>query len=149
MKKNIVNAMRVFSVYAVLAVSCVWADPSHMVRLKVPFDFTVCNHAMPAGDYEVTLNDSRTVALVRGEGKDAATFVLTHAAEASQVTEKPKLVFARYGDQYFLSEIWPAGTTEGHVLQKSRIEKELAQATRKPGIVALVVAGTGSHRPIR
>ena len=149
MRKSIFKTLTVLSACAALAASCIWAEPSHRVMVKVPFDFIVCNHALPAGDYEVTLDQNRSVALVRGEAKDATTFVLTHPTEARKATEQTKLVFTRYGDRYFLSQIWPLGTAEGRMLPKSRMETELAQTTEKPGIVALVAAGTASHKPIR
>src|SRR5262249_2320811 len=104
---------------------------------------------MPAGDYEVTLDHNGMSVLVRGEEKGATTFALTQSAEAGTTTEQPKLVFTRYGDRYFLSQIWPAGTPQGRVLPKSRMETELALATRKPGIVSLVAVATGSHKPVR
>jgi hypothetical protein len=35
------------------------------------------------------------------------------------------LVFHQYGDEYFLTEIWPAGGQTGRALPKSRAEREL------------------------
>ena len=46
-------------------------------------------------------------------------------------TDKGKLVFHRYGDQYFLSEVWPAGATTGRVIAKSRAESELEKKAKQ------------------
>jgi hypothetical protein len=39
-----------------------------------------------------------------------------------------KLVFHRYGNAYFLSEVWPTGSTLGKQLRKSKAELEIAKA---------------------
>jgi hypothetical protein len=41
----------------------------------------------------------------------------------------PELVFHKYGNSYFLSEIW-TGLGQGRQLPKSEREKELARETR-------------------
>ena len=42
-----------------------------------------------------------------------------------------KLVFNKYGDEYFLSQIWKAGSNRGNELRKSRREAEVAASTRR------------------
>src|SRR5271156_4598796 len=69
---------------------------SHEVRANVPFDFTVGGKHLPAGNYS----------FVSDRNDDARIEVLSMTFD----TEKPaanysRLVFNKYGDQYFLSEI--------------------------------------------
>jgi len=40
------------------------------------------------------------------------------------LTDNGKLVFHRYGDQYFLYQVWPAGTSTGRQFLKSRSERD-------------------------
>ena len=43
--------------------------------------------------------------------------------------------FNRYGDQYFLSKIWPPSSDSGRELTKSRLEREVAAQSRvKPAL---------------
>jgi hypothetical protein len=51
---------------------------------------------------------------------------LSNYAEAAKAPDQGKLVFNRYGDRYFLSEIWTAGDTSGRTLLVSKVERELA-----------------------
>jgi hypothetical protein len=51
----------------------------------------------------------------------------SNAAQTQKPTDKTKLVFNRYGDRYFLSQIWMNGATLGHQLPKSSREKEIAK----------------------
>jgi hypothetical protein len=53
--------------------------------------------------------------------------VNSNAAESHKPANKTKLVFNRYGDQYFLSEIWVEGATRGRELPKTGREKEMAR----------------------
>jgi hypothetical protein len=46
---------------------------------------------------------------------------------ANQTQEETKLVFHKYGDQYFLSQIWTPGGNTGRELLMPRFERELAK----------------------
>ena len=51
------------------------------------------------------------------------TTIGVHAGKTSDVG---KLVFNRYGDQYFLSKIWTRSSDTGREFSKSRLEREVA-----------------------
>jgi hypothetical protein len=89
------------------------------------------------------------VLLVRGEDNGSATFAMTNATQRAKAERYPSLVFNRYGDQYFLSQVWPAGQDDGRVLTRSKVEEELASRSGKPEVVALLVSGSRSRRPAR
>jgi hypothetical protein len=44
---------------------------------------------------------------------------------------KGKLVFQRYGDQYFLREVWAANSNTGQKCVKSKLEREVEIAQSK------------------
>ena len=48
-------------------------------------------------------------------------------AAAQLTSEQSKLVFHRYGDRYFLAQIWMAGSNSGQELPKSPRETEAAR----------------------
>ena len=52
------------------------------------------------------------------QSKDAASsaIVLTTATQAGKISDVGKLVFNRYGDQYFLSKIWVPSSDTGREL---------------------------------
>ena len=63
------------------------------------------------------------------------TTIGVHAGKTSDVG---KLVFNRYGDQYFLSKIWPPSSDTGRELTKSSLEREVAAQSRvKPAVTAV------------
>jgi hypothetical protein len=51
----------------------------------------------------------------------------SNRAETLERANKTKLVFNRYGKQYFLSQIWVEGANCGRQLLKSNREKEVAK----------------------
>ncbi len=60
----------------------------------------------------------------------AAAMVMSNAAQAKETQTESKLVFNRYGNRYFLSQVWAAGSIRGRQLLKSSREKEISQLAR-------------------
>lgn len=97
--------------------------------VNIPFDFTVCRQQLPAGKYSlqpITSASGLTV-LVKSEDNRSAEIVCTHAVQSAERPARGKLIFNRYGDQYFLSEMWFPGEKIGNQLVKSEREEALLQ----------------------
>jgi len=139
MKITILKALKALSASALLA-SCLCAQPGQMLTAKVPFDFTVGNQHFDAGAYTVSTGVAQSTILVRGEENGSARFVMTISTQADNVPERPKLVFNRYGDHYFLSQVWIGGTNLGRQLPLSKVEREIARNIKKPETVSLLAS---------
>jgi len=98
---------------------------SAAIKAKVPFEFTVMGRTMPAGDYVVDRSNSSATVILKCQEHKVSVIVPTDAAERLATQQDAKLIFHRYGDQYFLSEIWGAGT-DGRKLHKTKLERDLA-----------------------
>lgn len=102
-------------------------------QFNVPFDFTVGNAILPAGQYQVSKHSSaQGVVVVRGENGIGNAFSLCTAVQSPRVSEVAKLIFHRYGSQYFLSQVWEQGTDSGRQVFMSKAEREIAKNTAKP-----------------
>ena len=118
---------------------------SNRVVANVPFGFTVANNSLPAGTYSVqalSSRDNRSL-LLRGADGSSSMIISSIAAQSHEPAAKTKLVFNRYGDQYFLSKIWVEGATLGRELPKTSREKEVAKAMAqgpKPAQVEIVAS---------
>jgi len=98
-----------------------------VVKANVPFNFIVEKTQIPAGEYVIqNLGTAGLAMSIQSSDRKMVKVVLPNACESSQAQPKTKLVFHRYGDQYFLSQIWTAGNTRGSELPKSRRETEVA-----------------------
>ena len=93
----------------------------------VPFNFTVCTQTMPAGKYKVRPMTSATtnLLLVRSEDGQFAEITCTRDVQGSKRASEGKLIFNRYGNQYFLTELWFSGDLTGNQVLKSEREEAL------------------------
>jgi hypothetical protein len=97
------------------------------MKVNIPFDFVVGGATLPSGEYRVEgLGVAGNAISIRQLDQTAKSLTIAVRCESSKTQEKSKLVFHRYGDRYFLAQIWMAGDNAGHELPKSRREAEAA-----------------------
>jgi hypothetical protein len=94
---------------------------------KIPFDFTVQAVTLPAGEYTLApLSDAGVIQIRNNEtGKSVA--VLAPPALSNYKGDKTalgKVIFHRYGDHYFFSEVWIPNGLRGGVAP-DKVEREL------------------------
>ena len=76
---------------------------SRTVQAKVPFDFTVGNKLLPSGMY--TIKEQSTGLIVIRNHDTAVAMMSLVNPDGNKAAGGGKLVFHKYGSQYFLSEI--------------------------------------------
>jgi len=106
------------------------AQLSRGLVAKVPFDFAAGYKSFPAGEYRVFSGPAQGIVSVRSLDGKTSGFVTSQRAESLKAPAKSSLVFNRYGDQYFLSQIWVAGDASSAQVRKTPAELE---AARKAG----------------
>jgi hypothetical protein len=97
------------------------------MRVNVPFAFHNGSQHLPAGVYRVKIESTHLILL---QGASKSGFVNTNP-EIGRPATKGKLVFQRYGDQYFLREVWSAQNATGQKCVKSKLEREVEIAQSK------------------
>jgi hypothetical protein len=100
---------------------------SAAMSLLVPFGFAVGGKALPAGHYQISIENG--VLLVRG-AQDGA-LILTLAGPSRD--EAPKLVFHKYGEHVQLREVY-AGGRAGRLVPESSLERELKERARSANL---------------
>lgn len=93
------------------------------VEFKVPFDFTVSHQVLPAGIYLVSYAGGSAV-LVRSQDGWFNAYSTTHGADGKS-TGGCKLVFNRYGNQYFLYQVLCRNADMTAELHTSTLEKRV------------------------
>ncbi|MCA1556979.1 MAG: hypothetical protein LC731_00370 [Acidobacteria bacterium] len=147
MREQIFKAATLFVSIIALAFASAMAanaqNPRNLV-VNIPFDFTVKGRTLPAGEYIIrraSTADKTSLTMQRRDGK-ANAIVLTKPVENNEIQGQSKLVFSRYGEHYFLSQIWTSGDSEGRELFKTKqersLEVELAKNNSKPETVVLM-----------
>jgi hypothetical protein len=121
------------------------AQDTSVMKATIPFDFQAGSERMPAGQYEID-KLSGAVILLRGPAAHTSEFLIVHSAEVSQPPNHSSLIFTRYGDRYFLHQVWTAGETNGQECPTSRAEKEVERASNKPAPTQVELALNGPQR---
>jgi len=109
---------------------------SSSARADIPFEFAVGSKTLSAGQYNISAaNATGDVVKVSGRDTNETAMRLTIGLTNGARADKSKLVFHRYGNRYFLTEVWNAGEKDGRQLMKSKeekaIERELASIQSK------------------
>jgi hypothetical protein len=123
--------------FALVAVAAVRAQ-DNTVTANVPFSFYMASSAMPQGSYKV--DELAHGAIVCMHSKDTVKSVTTHEIVGKKQAEPARLVFHRYGQTYFLAEIWNGDTSVGQALAASQREKELASNGATPTLAVIRLA---------
>jgi len=106
------------------------AQAQDLLVVNIPFDFMAGDTALPAGEYSIKVSaPERTLLLIDRKDAAASSFMNTEAVATTEIQSESKLIFNRYGDRYFLSQVWTEGNSRGRQLLKSAREKEMAQRT--------------------
>lgn len=103
--------------------TCTAAFGQSAVKANIPFDFTVGNTWMPAGHYTISTPTQQVVNLRNTDLAKTATIVGSHSFDESG--SGSKLVFDKYGDQYFLHQVLcPSFTSLNLNLPQGKAEKK-------------------------
>ena len=158
MRKQLLKALTTISF--LIAIAIVPVPSAHAqslvyrVRANIPFDFIVNDKTFPAGEYFISRtrmyssDDVLTISTVEGR---ALVVHLTFGVQTLTPKKQGVVVFIRYGNQHFLSQVWVAGSTTGRALIKGRSERELEReskniartgADKAPATVTVSVVGS-------
>jgi len=138
MKKHSLMIGTMLSLIVMVATASVNGQSrSHFMKINIPFDFAIRDETLPAGEYVVTRASSvkPEVLLIRSVKGGTDVYVLTSNVRAKTGQSESRLVFRRYGDQYFLAQVWVAEDNLGRELPTSHrqriMEREMARNTSK------------------
>jgi hypothetical protein len=109
------------------------------MRADIPFNFIVGSQQLQAGSYRL-LPEGESIILI--QNRDHATAVLTlRLCSTGESATGSSLVFNKYGDRYFLSEIHSTISALNQEIPRSKLEKraQTEQASLEP--TRIMVAG--------
>jgi hypothetical protein len=120
----------IFALTGILSVGSALAQAT-AIRVKVPFAFNAGDKLLPPGTYTITLVSAD---VIRIQDRDQHISILSTETRDNRRSENgDELVFARYGDRYFLQEVLcdsaamnvnlPATKSE----EKSRVQEAVVQ----------------------
>ncbi|HXG67065.1 MAG TPA: hypothetical protein VNO70_18320 [Blastocatellia bacterium] len=143
MNKRVSMMIITLCLFGAMAVASAQAQTVEKFVVHIPFSFTVGGKTLPAGDYRI-----ETIAfggaqlysklLIKSTDGRSSRIVATLPARSRAMQERSKLIFHRYGEQYFLSRVWTAGTDTGRELRKTSAEEKLARGGTERQVVPIL-----------
>jgi hypothetical protein len=138
MKKQAFTTITLFCLFCVIGVMSAYAQSADRISMKIPFSFVAGEKTLPAGEYIVRSTFSSRVTLIgTADGRREYTTILTMPVPPQGTAFTARLVFHRYGDRYFLHQVWTPANERGGQLTESRVEQELAMNASKPQVVSI------------
>ena len=137
MRKQVVKGITMLTVVLAIAfataVVSAQAQSAKTVVSNIPFEFNVAGKTLPAGEYKINRSLGNALTIWTSD-PDAGVSRLTNEIESNKGGHA-RLVFRRYGDRYFLAEVWTGAGDVGRQLLKSRqeraIEREMSSLASK------------------
>jgi hypothetical protein len=145
-----INNMRTLSIwklrsslFAVTLVATSWTPASHAqdlemsLEVNVPFAFENGTQHFAAGLYTIRMEEPH-ILVIRSRSQSGLT--MTWFDQDLTPSKTTKVVFQRYGDRYFLSEIWLTGDVTHTYIPPSKTEKELQEVANRTANTGVQVA---------
>ena len=101
------------------------AQDGSRIDVRIPFAFQVGSKQMPAGSYAMHVRFRHKVVQLEevGSRKPASVLLTGVPSEDDKIQTTGRLIFHRYGDRYFLREVWEGENGLGLVSALSPEEK--------------------------
>jgi hypothetical protein len=136
MKNSVPSIIRSTLIAAALAIGVIASAPSAfaasaetIATVNVPFSFWMGNHELPAGAYRMLLRSNKMLQL---NGPHGQTYmIMVHEAISSKTPRTGYILFHRYGETYFLDQVWSGETNIGVECSRTRAERQMVVASKR------------------
>lgn len=136
MKRNLFGILTTLTFALLISVPL---SAQTIATANVPFDFTVGQTQLPAGTYDIS--PLAHGAIVIRDGKTAKSVASIFRWEDARKGDRTtKLVFHKYGDKYFLSQVARGNGNGVMQLPTSKLEEEVRIASSSAPQKAVVAA---------
>ncbi len=135
---QVISRLVATMIVAVGAASVSFAGQSP-IRVKVPFAFEAGGTTLPAGEYQVAESSSDILRITNLDTKRQILLSNTSGTSVGKTAGRSRLVFTRYGERYFLHQIYDGGTMCIHEYSGGKAERAAraaANAERSQAVVA-------------
>jgi hypothetical protein len=111
MKQQIFKLTAIFAIFLGLAVTGVKAQAPSKVEVNIPFEFSAGKTTLQPGVYSIKRMSGNNMTLRSADGKSAVILNAPLNLTSTDPESVERLVFNKYGDQYYLSQIWLTADT--------------------------------------
>jgi hypothetical protein len=135
MKSRVVSSIGILGLFFVLAVAGVQAQTATRGEVNLLFDFTAGTATLKAGRYNIRKMNGNVISFRTEDGSKRVLVDAPLVVGARDSKAGARLVFNRYGDLYFLAQVWLNADT-GRQLFPSQAESRTRNSQLARGIKA-------------
>ncbi len=99
-------------------------------EFAIPFQFYAGDTVLPAGGYQLGVDHTFGRISLTASDLGTSHYLLPHRITGSGTDlqeARVALIFHRYGDTYFLREVWRNGREQGFAISETKAEKRAAR----------------------
>jgi hypothetical protein len=134
MKHHIFKLTAIFAIFLGLAVVGVKAQAPSKVGVNIPFEFSAGTKMLQPGMYSIKRLSGNYLALRSADGKSSVILNAPINLTSVDPDSAERVVFKKYGEQYYLSQIWLTVDTGRELAVRKKAAKpeivELSLSTR-------------------
>ena len=132
MKKIARTLITIILLFTAASLLAQMMSSQQLMKVDIPFAFSVEDYSLPAGEYLVlTVTPERSIRIVSTDGKHSA-IVHDLPNYTSEPSPNSRLVFHRYGNEYFLTQVWTVGQNVARNPLSSKKAMESASTGERP-----------------
>ena len=129
MRQQIFKLTAIFAIFLGIAVTGVQAQAPSKVEVNIPFEFSAGKTTLQPGVYSIKRMSGNYLTLQSADGESTVILNAPLNLTSSNPASVERLVFNKYGDQYYLAQIWLTADTGRELIVRKR--------SAKPEIVAV------------
>ena len=138
MKKIARTLITIVLVFTAASLFAQMSSNQQLMKVDIPFAFSVQDYSLPAGEYLVlTVAPERSICMVSTDGKHSA---IVHDVPnyTSEPSPDSRLVFRKYNNEYFLTQVWTVGQNVARNPLLSKKAMESASTGERPETFTVV-----------
>jgi hypothetical protein len=97
---------------------------------NIPFQFQAGDALLPPGNYSIRMveNSGLKFMQITSQGTSASAFFRVSETDLKSAPTQNELIFNKYGDHYFLAQLFEEGDPSGSEVVESNYEKKVSKA---------------------
>jgi hypothetical protein len=137
MKARVLTVVALFAVVMVFSAAPASAQGiAQQARFQVPFDFSVGDKVLPAGEYTVIGESGEFIRVRSKNGKQTSIALPSWRSGAARRANEVALSFRLYDDQWHLATVWLPDGVGRELLSKRQVEPKMASNVKTVEITA-------------
>ncbi len=129
-----IAAIALFVAAILIGAGSASAQEDHVANATIPFNFSVSKSVLPAGNYTIGLDSTMPNVLIINDWEKGVHALAMGVADPNEAGSAAKLVFHKYGDRYFLSDILYSDSSSMVHFPTTNAEKRVRAQSEEAGL---------------